>query len=197
MTTSTTSAVALSLVASSATSTDTGAKVLPGATISEEQEAHILRAVRTLYEIVREGAHGERLPDFNALSMEEYGKVLVRAHGALSSIHKARKDEKVRAFKSKIQGVIDSHTSARRKAISDFDAELASLSPVMRQVVLASPAAPNREFVDVPMTEIVACFAQGTKEEDVVKRLTTYGYTMPKRAPKPCVRVALVEKSDK
>lgn len=167
------------------------------ATLTPEQESEIVASLRTLYPIVCGGAHGEQLPDFNALSVEEYGKVFGRAYIALQNAHKARKEAKARAFRQQIQGVIDTHIASHRAQMSQLRAELDAMSPMMRQIVMSSGKVPDANTVMVPMSEIVAQFKTGTAEADVVRKLTTFGYKVAKKGDSTYVKVTLSENSAK
>lgn len=166
-------------------------------TITDSEEQVLLGAIRTLYDIVSGGAHGEQLPDFNACSVPEYGAVLVRAHRALDGAHKARKEEKARAFRQQIQGVIDSHINSHRAQMSQLRAELEAMSPMMRQIVMSSGKVPDANTVTVPMSEIVAQFRQGTPEADIVRKLTTFGYKVGKKGDNSYIKVSLSDNDAK
>lgn len=164
-------------------------------TISDKEEQEILSATRTLFGIVR--AHGETLPDFDAMSVEEYGKVFVRAFKALEGAHKVRREAKAQAFRRQIQGVIDSHIASHQAQMSQLRAELDNMSPALRQIVMSSGKVPDPNTVKVPMSDIVAQFKNGTPVADIVRKLTTFGYKVAGKDEKAYVKIDLSDKSGK
>lgn len=160
-------------------------------TISDREEQVVMGALRTLYDIVRGGAHGDTLPDFDAMGVEEYGKVFVRAFRAVESAHKARREAKAQAFRQQIQGVIDTHIARHSAEVSQLRAELDAMSPALRQIVMSSGKVPDPHTVKVPMSDIIAQFKQGTPVTDILRKLNTFGYKVVGKDDKSYIKVDL------
>lgn len=137
--------------------------------ISDETEAQILGAFRTLFTLM--GNYGDAI-DSSKPGRAEFERIAARSVNALEALKADRREREVAMYRDAVRGVIASHLDTARQEKAEFD----SLSPSLKAKLGAFPT-----FVYVPVSEVTEVF-QGAPEADIVKKLVAMSYKVAKTA---------------
>lgn len=157
--------------------------------LSDAREEEILDIFRTLHGKVlvalQECEIKPQFADnFGKCGNEDYKLLQQQARALISAKGKDRKEKKVAGIRTTIQGVVDTYMSQARTAKATMDA----MPEEVRKFLPAFPAT-----VKVPLSDIRACFPEGTTDADLFGDLTYMGYKITDLTPKGQVIVPFRE----
>lgn len=113
------------------------------------------------------------LPAFEELPTDKWDQVCIKALNAHSRFRKAKKEERVRAFRTGCENVIAVARGEQKKAKEEYDA----LSPALKAIMPKFPTT-----VEVPVSDFADIFPQGVTAEQIRKLLKDMSYNVVKGA---------------
>ena len=148
------------------------AKNAPKPLISEEVEAQLLRAYRTILGVMN--TYGETIsPTVEQAGRPEYERAAARGLIALNALQAHRKEQEVAAFRQGVKDAIAPHLDTARADKEQYDALPATLKA--RVGAFAT-------FILVPVSDMSGAFGEGVDVQEQVKKLTQMGYKVSKSA---------------
>lgn len=156
--------------------------------ISDELAQRIRDTFKSLHHLVSLIPNDSSpLPAFEELPTDKWDQVCIKGLNAHSRYRKAKKEEKVRAFRAGCANVVEVARGEQKKAKEEYDA----LSPALKAIM---PKFPTN--VEIPVSDFADIFPQGTSEEQMRKLLKEMSYNIFKSASGSFfVKVALTPES--
>lgn len=139
--------------------------------MSDETAAVVKGALRDLHRVF----HAD-VPAFEKCDATAYRSILGQAYNAIGDDMLARTAETTRHARAAVEAVI----TAKRATFAQVEAELATVSPVLRALMSEKIASLLPDNMLIGLSEVQSAFPQGTSESDMVKALHAMGFQLAK-----------------